>query len=283
MAINVSDSALISAQELHDIRQSVHVIDASWHMPNQNRNARSEFQHAHISGAVFFDLDTASDHSSGLPHMLPTAEVFAETMSRLGVSQNDEVVVYDTAGIFSAPRLWWMLRVFGHTRVRVLNGGFSAWRTAYATEVETGNISPSPAHFVASFRPELIATLPQMQEWSEKGGVQICDARSPSRFWGKEPEPRAGLRSGHIPTARNLHYASILTPENTFKSRGELRALFSEAGMDLDSPIVTSCGSGVTACILVLALYELGYKNVPVYDGSWAEWGASTLPIASAS
>jgi thiosulfate/3-mercaptopyruvate sulfurtransferase len=283
MAINSQESALISTEELHGDLHTVRLIDASWYMPSQNRHAYKEYEHAHIKGAVFFDLDGASDHTSSLPHMLPTSEAFAVTMSRLGVSNSDDVVVYDTQGLFSAPRLWWMLRVFGHTRVRVLNGGLPAWRERYAAEIESGNVLHSSVPFVSTFQPQLVASLKQMQEWSGNGTIQICDARSPSRFWGKEPEPRAGLRSGHIPTARNLHYAQLLTLEQKLKQGDELRALFVDAGIQLNAPIVTSCGSGVTACILALALYEIGIKNVPVYDGSWAEWGAGDLPIASAS
>lgn len=274
------DSALITPEALRALGTEGVVIDASWHMPASRRNARAEFEAGHIPGAVFFDLDAASDHSSALPHMLPTPEAFAEVMGVLGVSNDTAVVIYDSAGIFSAPRLWWMLRVFGHKNVRVLDGGLPAWKKKHYP-LEQGNAGIRPVTFAPDFKSSLLILREQMAA----GDAQLCDARSFARFSGQENDPRPGVRSGHIPGSYNVHYAALLTQEGAFKPRQEMREVFRQAGVTLCSSIITSCGSGVTACILALALYELGYPNVPVYDGSWAEWGAeanhASCPIAA--
>lgn len=269
--MGISVSALISAHQLHSLEDAV-IIDASWHMPSSMRDAALEFAAAHIPGAVFFDLDAVSDKASPYPHMLPPAEAFEQAMRALGVSRDSDVVVYDSMGLFSAPRLWWMLRVFGHERVKVLDGGLPVWKATYTCE--QGGVVPLAGDFKAEYRARLVAT-------KEEAGraVQLCDARSAARFAGAEPEPREGVKSGHIPGAHNVHYASLLE-QGQLRTKDELRALFAQAGIALGEPIVMSCGSGVTACILALALYELGYEDVPVYDGSWAEWGSLDLPVA---
>ncbi len=268
-----TNSALISAAELQSGRDAYVVIDASWHMPSSGRNGRTEYLERHIKGAAFFDLDVVSDRSSLYPHMLPSPTIFAEAARALGVSGDSRIVVYDSVGLFSAARLWWMFRYFGHDAVYVLDGGLPAWNG----DVVAGEGGLPPGNFsVTRMRDELLATIPMIQQ----GKSQICDARSAGRFSGAEPEPRAGLKSGHIPGAKNVHYSALLK-EGKLLPKAELKDVFERAGIVLGEPIITSCGSGVTACILALALYELGYPRVPVYDGSWAEWGSGDNPVAT--
>ncbi len=279
MAINLRSSALISAEALHLQLSDVVVVDASWHLPSSKRNAYEEYLQAHIKNATFFDLDACVDKASALPHMLPTPELFAETVESLGISSDSDVVIYDTQGLFSAARLWWMFRVFGHERVRVLDGGLSVWKS-HGFVCDSGEKAlKQRGGFRSHLQSHLVADILSVSIALAKHSASIVDARSASRFRGLEPEPRAGLRSGHMPNAHNIHYASLLTPEGMLLPRDALRGVFDAAGVDVNSPIIASCGSGVTACIIALALYELGYPNTPVYDGSWAEWGASVYPV----
>lgn len=264
-------SPLISTAELTEglLEPGLKILDASWHL--DDRDGRAEFETARIPGAVFFDLDAVSDRSSPLPHMLPTPEAFAESMGGLGLTADDRIVVYDTAGLFSAARAWWMLRVMGARDVRVLDGGLPKWR-AEGRPVESGPASaPHPAHFEARLEAERVVDLETMRG-ALSGGLQVADARGGARFRGETAEPRPGVRSGHMPGARNLPYASLLNPDGTMKRGAALEAAFRDAGIDPDRPVITTCGSGVTAAILSLGLAELG-RSSRLYDGSWAEWG----------
>ena len=251
----------------------VRVVDVSWHMPDSGRDPEAEFEDSHIPGAVFFDLDANSAQDTPLPHMLPTAEEFGRSMSALGLSNDDTIVVYDSSGVnLSAPRAWWMFRVMGHEAVAVLDGGFGKW-TAEGRPVERGNATPEPGKFVARLDAGRVASMAQVQEITSAGDIQVVDARSPGRFEGTEPEPRPGLRSGHIPGSRNVHFRSLVRVDGTLRPAAELRQLFEAAGVDITRPVVASCGSGVTACTIVHALEVLGQREARVYDGSWSEYG----------
>lgn len=259
--------------------ERVIVIDASWHMPALQRNAQSEYNAEHIKGSYFFDIDAHSDHTTSLPHMLPRIDDFQRVMRSFGVCRDSHVIVYDTQGLFSAARLWWMLRVFGHDNVSVLDGGLPAWKR-YGGVVDSSAPTDGDGDFEAVFRPSLYISFHDMQRIAKEKDHQICDARSSGRFSGHEPEPRAGVRSGHIPHSHNVHYASLLNEEGGMHSTEVLRQVFTEAGIVQNVPVVATCGSGVTACIVALAQYALGNAAAAVYDGSWAEWGASTQPVA---
>ena len=257
-------------------RPGVRPVDASWYLASAQRDPRAEYETAHIPGAVFFDLDASSDQSTSLPHMLPASEEFAARMSALGVSDSDEIVVYDGSGVnLSAPRVWWMFRVFGHRATAVLDGGFGAWRAA-GLPVESGVVTPPPGTFTAHLDASRVRDLSAMRANVDTRREQMIDARSSGRFTAEQQEPRPGLRGGHIPGSRSLPYTDLVAPNGAVRPRDELRAMFDAAGVDLERPIVASCGSGVTACCLVLALDLLGAPNLSVYDGSWTEWGGLT-------
>lgn len=284
---------VVSADWLHSNLKEpdVKVIDASWYMPNEQRNPLQEYEVAHIPGALFFDIDGVSDPTTDLPHMLPSEEAFAAAVSALGIENKDNIVVYDGKGIFSAPRVWWMFRVFGHDRIWVLDGGLPRWH-ASGFDVESsvsGNGIPKaaaaseavqeaykghvqPITFKTHFQPHLIWTLEQVKKNMKEQTHQHVDARSRARFDGVAPEPRKGIRSGHILGSKCLPFPEMLDSSQTLLPADELRTKFEQEGILLGSPILISCGTGVTACILVLGLHRLGKTDIPVYDGSWTEW-----------
>lgn len=256
----------------------VRVIDASFKMPGVTPLPIDDYLAAHIPGAAFFDVDAVSDHSNPLPHMFPDAGQFGRDVGALGVSNDDMVVVYDAGGWVAAPRAWWMFLSFGHRNVRVLDGGLKKW-VAEGRKVESGRVTPKPATFKANFDARRTRSLQQMIANIASRAEQVIDARASERYQGKVPEPRPGLRSGHIPGSLNLPYNNLFDASTgTMKSFDELRAAFLGAGAKLDAPIVTSCGSGVSALVLTLALYRLGVENPALYDGSWTEWGAADGP-----
>ncbi|MDA0230062.1 MAG: 3-mercaptopyruvate sulfurtransferase [Proteobacteria bacterium] len=263
-------------------RPGLKLMDASWYLPAEKRDPAAEFEAEHIEGAVFFDIDGVRDPDNPLPHMLPSAPLFAEEMARLGISNSDTVIVYDGAGLFSAPRAWWTLRIFGHDNVAVLNGGLPAWRAANLPIV-AGRATSGTAKFKAIFRPELVRDLAQMLGNLEQGAEQVIDARGPGRFDGSEPEIRAGVRSGHIPGSVNLPYPVLIDAvDKSLLPPDLLAAAFAECGVDLARPVVTTCGSGISASLLALALFVCGHTGAAVYDGSWTEWGGrSDTPTES--
>ncbi len=254
------------------------IFDATWHMPGAQRNAHDEYLQEHIPGALFFDIDELSDTQSDLPHMLPPPAKFAARMKAMGVGDGQSIVIYDTHGVFSAPRAWWTFRAMGHAEVAVLNGGLKKWK-AEGRPLEDGPpATRTGRHFTPRHDASLVRDLADVRTIIDSNSAQIVDARPPARFTGEEPEPRPGLRQGHIPGSRNVCFKAVLNDDGTMKSANEIREAFSQSGVDLNTPIVTTCGSGVTASILTLALAVTGITTSAVYDGSWTEWGAPDGP-----
>jgi thiosulfate/3-mercaptopyruvate sulfurtransferase len=257
------------------------ILDGSWHLPTANRDAKAEYLAEHIPGALFFDIDDIRDDTSPLPHMLPSTVKFASRMKKMGVGDGMRIVVYDTIGVFSAARVWWTFRAMGHEDVAVLNGGLKKWK-AEGRPLEDGPPVPRSArHYTPLLNAQLIRDLDDMKALLKQPSAQIVDARPAARFEGTEAEPRPGLRRGHVPGARNVPSSSIVNPDGTLKSTPELEKIFKDAGIEPSQPVITTCGSGVTASMLALALAVLGQTNAGVYDGSWAEWGQETndLPV----
>ncbi len=257
------------------------VLDASWHLPTQDRNAKQEFLAEHIPGAQFFDLNALSDETSDLPHMLPPTVKFASRMKEMGIGDGVRLVIYDSTGIFSAARCWWTFRVMGHDDVAVLNGGLPKWK-AEGRPLEDGPATKrAPKHFTPRVNAALVADLDDIKGYVERGGSQIIDARPAPRFLGDVEEPRPGLAMGHMPGAKNLPYSQLINRDRTLKSPEEIASALTAAGIDAGAPIANTCGSGVTASIVALALATIGRPDTSVYDGSWAEWGIpeKNLPI----
>jgi thiosulfate/3-mercaptopyruvate sulfurtransferase len=257
------------------------ILDASWHLPAAKRDAKAEFATGHIPGAHFFDIDATAEPNTKLPHMLPSPAKFASDVKKLGVGDGKKIICYDAAGLFSAARCWWMFKVFGHDDVAVLDGGLPKWQRENRPLEDGPPVPAQERHFTPRFRVSMVRSLADVAKGLESGAMQIADARSGPRFRGEEAEPRPGVRPGHMPGASNVHYASLITKDGTLKPQAELEAAFTSAGIDLAKPVVTSCGSGVTAGILTLALTELGTRDHALYDGSWTEWGASDQPVVT--
>lgn len=257
------------------------IVDASWYMPAENRNPAAEYLAEHIPGARFFDIDDISDHRSELPHMAPPVEKFMSRMRAMGIGDGHQVVVYDGAGLFSAARVWWLFRLMGKMDIAVLDGGLPKWKA------EGRALSDMPPivrdrHMTVSRQNQMVRDVTQVARAAKLGDHTILDARGAARFKGEAPEPREGLRSGHIPSSRNVFFGDLINANGTMKTKAEIKALMDAAGADLSKPVITYCGSGVTAAILCLALERIGKTDHSLYDGSWSEWGMyADLPIAT--
>ncbi len=257
------------AEHLDD--PDLRVVDGTSFLPNVPRNARAEYEVKHIPGAVLIDIEEVSDHGSPLPHMLPSAEQFARQVGALGIGNEHMVVIYDSMGVRTSPRVWWMFRVFGHDRVAVLDGGLPKWESE-SRPLASGNGTPPPAVFNARFRPEMVRDIGQMLAIQKDRSEQVLDARPGGRYAGTDAEPRPGLPSGHMPWSVSMPVELFVGADGEVLPADTLRANFAAAGVDTDKPVATTCGSGVAACTATLALYLLGHENAPVYDGSWTEW-----------
>jgi thiosulfate/3-mercaptopyruvate sulfurtransferase len=277
-------SPLIGAAALQDRLgdPALVILDASWYLPNSGRDARAEFIAGHLPGAQYFDIDLASDRSNPLPHMLPSAAEFEATARALGVSQGDEVVVYDGSGVnLSAARVWWMFRVFGHLRVRLLDGGLGGWRSEGRPLVAGAQRRRPAGDFRAVLQPGQVRTLDEVRAILDSGSAQVVDARPAGRFLGVDPEPRAGLRGGHMPGALSLPYADLVDAAGRMLPPDALQARLRAAGIEPGRPVVATCGSGTSSCAILLALEVLGAPAGALYDGSWTEWGGrADVPVA---
>ncbi|WGF88995.1 3-mercaptopyruvate sulfurtransferase [Marinivivus vitaminiproducens] len=278
----MATSPLVSTEWLQDYLAApdVRIVDATWFLPTVARDARAEHAAEHIPGAVFVDIDAIADPDSDLPHMLPSPVQMSARMRQLGIGDGNKVVVYDNNGFMASARVWWQLRVFGHEDVVVLDGGLAKWR-AEGRPVTDEPTRPRDRHFTARLNSFLVRELDQMRGLLADRSTQVVDARAAARFKGEAPEPRAGLRAGHMPGALNLPYTDLIDPaQGTLLPGDALKTVIEGAGIDPAKPLVTTCGSGVSACVINLALHRLGHRDVPVYDGSWTEWGGrSDTPV----
>jgi thiosulfate/3-mercaptopyruvate sulfurtransferase len=257
------------------------IVDATYYLPMQNKNAKAEYLERHIPGAIFFDLDDISDSTSTLPHMLPPPEKFASRVRKLGIGDGNRIGVDDAQGMMSAARVWWMFRIFGAREVAILDGGLPKW-LAEGRPVDDEQVTLQERHFTARLDNTQVRGKDQVKRNIDSKREQVLDARTAGRFHATEPEIWPGRRSGHIPGAHNLPYGQLLKPDMTFKDADAIRALYEGAGIDLKQPVVTSCGSGITACVLAFGLHLIGHRDVAVYDGSWAEWGLpGDTPVAT--
>jgi len=283
MPLSEDPKTLVSTDWLaaHIKDPDLRILDASWYLPDADRDAHAEYKAAHIPGARFFDIEEISDARSDLPHMAPPVEKFMSRMRSMGVGDGHQIVVYDGAGLLSAARVWWLFRLMGHRDVAVLDGGLPKWQ-AEGRAVEDMAPIVKDRHLTVRFQNHLVRDVTQVSQASKLGTTQIVDARAAARFRGDAPEPREGLRAGHIPGSFNVPYTDLLNMDKTMKSLDDIRAVFEQAGVDVSKPMITTCGSGVTAAILALALERLGNTNWSLYDGSWAEWGMfPTVPVAT--
>ncbi|WP_169568796.1 3-mercaptopyruvate sulfurtransferase [Sneathiella limimaris] len=277
----VNPTSLVSTEWLSQNISSpdIRIVDASWYMPGENRDPKAEFEAAHIPGAVFFDIDDIADTDSSLPHMIPAPEKFSSKLRKLGLGDGNRIIVYDGSGIRSAARAWWMIRLFGHDDVSILDGGLPKWQ-AEGRAIDDLPTKPIERHFTSRINNLLVKEKDQVLANIDSQKAQVLDARSKGRFEGTEAEPREGLRGGRIPGSYNLPFNDLLTSEGTLKSADELKAAYEASGIDLKKPVITSCGSGITACVLAFGLHMLGHRDVAVFDGSWTEWALDeTLPV----
>lgn len=270
------EEIFVSSQwvKTHQAATNLKIVDASWYMPAAKRNCSQEFEKVHIPDAVFFDQDKIVDPSSSFPHTVPSPEVFAKAIGKLGIHVDDEILIYETGDLFAAPRVWWLFHIMGVKKLHILRGGISAWQ-AERFETESGTVTPVRVEFKPVYAPEKVVFIEEMVLIAKHHKAYITDARSAERFTGAVPEPRANVRSGSIPGSVNLPFGSLVE-DGAFKSLEMMRVLFEAQGVKKDKPVVTTCGSGVTAAVLFLALKLLGYDDVRLYDGSWTEWGTVT-------
>ncbi|MEM9843466.1 MAG: 3-mercaptopyruvate sulfurtransferase [Pseudomonadota bacterium] len=280
---NDDPKTLVSTSWLSDHLKDpdLRILDATWYLPGSDEDAKADYEAGHIPGARFFDIEDISDARSELPHMAPPVEKFMSRLRAMGVGDGHQIVVYDGAGLFSAARVWWLFRLMGQHNIAVLDGGLPKW---IAENRPLEDLPPiiRDRHMTVRREAHRVKDVTQVAAASKLGDHEIIDARAPDRFNGSAPEPRPGMRAGHIPGAKNVPYSTLLNADSTMKSADELRAVFEAAGVDLSKPAITSCGSGVTAAILSLALERMGKRDHALYDGSWSEWGASTtLPISN--